>query len=255
MNEKYGTKWSRDETILAMELYCRTPFSKIGKDNPEIVELAKLIGRTPSSVGLKMANIAHFDPGIRKQNLSGMGNASKLDEEIFKEFHENMLLLSNEVDRIKAGLVSSVAEDTLINNYGGYDSVSAHKNRIGQTRFREYVLASYNSHCCITGLAEKKLLLASHIKPWSDCDDATEKTNPCNGLCLNPWHDRAFDKGFITIDKNYKVIVSEQLNKCDMDDNTRAWLREYENKQIILPDKFAPGRRFIEYHNDVVFLG
>ena len=45
--------WTREETILAFELYCQTPFGKIHKENPDIIELAKLINRTPSAVGLK----------------------------------------------------------------------------------------------------------------------------------------------------------------------------------------------------------
>ena len=58
-------KWSREETILAFDLYCRTPLKKITKTNKDIIELAKLLVRTPSSVGLKMANLAHFDPEIQ----------------------------------------------------------------------------------------------------------------------------------------------------------------------------------------------
>ena len=52
MNNRNGEKWSREETILAYELYCRTPFSKISQTNPEIIKLAELLGRTPGSVGL-----------------------------------------------------------------------------------------------------------------------------------------------------------------------------------------------------------
>lgn len=61
MKNRNGVKWSRDETILAFGLYCRTLFGKIGQSNPDIVELAELLGRTPGSVGLKMHNLAHFD--------------------------------------------------------------------------------------------------------------------------------------------------------------------------------------------------
>ena len=53
-NERMGIKWSREETILAFDLYCRTPFRKISQGNPEIIELAQLLGRTPGAVGLKM---------------------------------------------------------------------------------------------------------------------------------------------------------------------------------------------------------
>ena len=49
--------WTREETILAFDLYCKVPFSKISKTNEKIIDLAKVIGRTPSAVGLKMANL------------------------------------------------------------------------------------------------------------------------------------------------------------------------------------------------------
>ena len=50
---KYRKKWSEDETILAFYNYCQIPFGKIDHRNPRIIEIAKLIGRTPSSVSLK----------------------------------------------------------------------------------------------------------------------------------------------------------------------------------------------------------
>lgn len=69
MANRNGVKWSREETILAYELYCRTPFSKISQSNPEIKKLAELLGRTPGSVGLKMHNLAHYDPELKKEML------------------------------------------------------------------------------------------------------------------------------------------------------------------------------------------
>ena len=71
-NERMGIKWSREETILAFDLYCRTPFRKISQGNPEIIELAQLLGRTPGAVGLKMHNLAHYDPELQKRNITAM---------------------------------------------------------------------------------------------------------------------------------------------------------------------------------------
>ena len=67
--DRTGIKWSREETILAFDLYCRTPFGKISQGNPEIIKLAHLLGRTPGSVGLKMHNLAHYDPELQKRSL------------------------------------------------------------------------------------------------------------------------------------------------------------------------------------------
>lgn len=57
--DRTGIKWSREETILAFDLYCRTPFGKISQGNLKIIKLVHLLGRTPDSVGLKMHNLAH----------------------------------------------------------------------------------------------------------------------------------------------------------------------------------------------------
>ena len=70
--------WTREETILAFDLYCKVPFSKISKTNEKIIDLAKVIGRTPSAVGLKMANLARFDKELQSRDVSGMSHGSKL---------------------------------------------------------------------------------------------------------------------------------------------------------------------------------
>ena len=68
-------------------------------------------------------------------------------------------------------------------------------------------------------------------------------------------HDKAFDRGFITIDKDYRIVNSRFIKDVTMDDKTREWFSYYNGKEIILPDKFLPGEKFIEYHNDVIFKG
>lgn len=255
-----GIKWSREETILAYELYCRTPFSKISQSNPEIKELAKLLGRTPGSVGLKMHNLAHYDPELQRRNISAMAHGSKLDGEIFIEFCNDWTELSYQAQSIRAKMQNREVEELI--DIGDIDEIppgeyreKMMKNRVGQYFFRMSVLNSYRNRCCITGIRKSDLLIASHIKPWSVCDEKTERTNPCNGLCLNSLHDKAFDKGLITLDKNLKLIVSREMKNVEMDDKTREWFYCYEGKQICLPDKFLPGKNFIEYHNDTIFLG
>ena len=129
------------------------------------------------------------------------------------------------------------------------------KTRVGQYFFRMAVLTSYRNRCCITGMEKPELLVASHIKPWKDSDEKTERTNPSNGLCLNSLHDKAFDRGFITIDNRYRIVMSSKLKDVRMDAETRDWFWSYEGKEIILPEKFLPDKDFIQYHNDVVFKG
>ena len=255
-----GIKWNREETILAFELYCRTPFGKITGNNPEIIELANLLGRTPGSVGLKMHNLAHFDPELQKRNISAMAHGSKLDFEIFQEFSNDWESLSYQAQIIKAEMMSVPAVDVIqMDDIPQLPEGLTHdqmiKARVGQYFFRLSVLTAYSNRCCVTGLQLPNLLIASHIKPWAKSDEKTERTNPCNGLALNPFHDKAFDKGFITIDKNYQVVISPQIREVSMDKETRDWFMSYDHQQISMPEKFLPGKSFIEYHNDMVFRG
>lgn len=260
MDERYRVKWTREETILAFDLYCRTPFAKIVKTNKDIVALAELLGRTPSSVSLKMANLAHHDPAVIARNLKGMSNSSKLDKEIVEEFYQDWTELSYQAQLILSKYkkidIQSLNPAFLIEKLpAGLDAERETKIRVGQYFFRTSVLSAYGNACCVTGMKNPELLIASHIKPWKVSDTKTERTNPCNGLCLNALHDKAFDRGFITIDSQYRIVISKKIAEMEMDKKTREWFNSYANQQIILPEKFCPGKNFIEYHNDVIFQG
>jgi len=258
MVDRTGIKWSREETILAFDLYCKTPFGKIGQSNPDIIELAKLLGRTPGSISLKMHNLAHYDPELQKRNVTAMAHGSKLDAEIYREFSNDWDELAYQAQEIKARMMNKKIGDMI--DLGDIQEMPSGeyreqmmKTRVGQYFFRMSVLNSYGNRCCITGLDNSKLLIASHIKPWSVSNIKTERTNPSNGLCLNSLHDKAFDKGLITIDIKYRIIISRELKNAEMDEDTRGWFMSYDGREILLPDKFLPGKEFIEYHNDVIY--
>ena len=249
MNEsKYGTKWTENETILAFYYYCKIPFGKISMRNPEIIRLSKMLGRTPGSVALKLANLAHYDPSLQVRNVSGMRNTSRLDREIADKFYSNWEELSFRAKQIEN---SMVVEDIL--PPPGTEVEAIVKQRVNQSFFRESVLSAYGEKCCVTGMGIPAMLIASHIKPWKDSDPNTERTNPCNGLCLNAMHDRAFDKGLITVLPDFTIRISSELKK-DNNNNGTNWLIACDKQKIHVPDKFIPQREFLEYHNDVIFV-
>ena len=261
--ENDGKKWTWEETLIAFELYSRIPYSKISGNNAEVIKTALLLKRKPGAVAKKLFNIAAHDPKQLSRGVSGLSHSSKLDKEIWERFEENSFEIS--VDSKKAiSKLAGVSIDTMIDNEGdslivemfpyGEDREVATNVRIGQYFFRGAVLSAYHRKCCITGISEAKLLIASHIKPWKVSDIRKERTNPRNGLCLNALHDKAFDQGLITLNDKYELIMSDRIMACDMDDDTRDWFISYKGKQIDLPDKFLPDKDFIHYHNDVVFL-
>lgn len=87
--------------------------------------------------------------------------------------------------------------------------------RTNWTVFRKRVLASFGGRCCKTGTTGDKPLVASHIKPWAVCsgEDAWRRMDSRNGLCLNVLHDRAFDRGMITLDDSCRVELSPDIER------------------------------------------
>jgi putative restriction endonuclease len=251
--------WTSEETILAFALYCKTPFGKIDHNNPVIIELASIIGRTPSAISMKMCNFGRFDSERKKRNVAGLKNGSKLDETIWNEFSQNGESLVTEAAIIMARYTSRpVAEQVDMTDLPdlpeGEEKDQIVKTRLNQQFFREALLSSYNSACCVTGINISELLIASHIKPWRVSDPKTERTKPSNGLLLNALHDKAFDKGFISINPSFEILVSSKLSGLIANKVIYDWFLSFQGKQITLPEKFIPEKEFIEYHNDVIFL-
>ncbi|MBS1259566.1 MAG: hypothetical protein MAG551_02639 [Candidatus Scalindua arabica] len=240
--------WTRTELILAINLYCKTQFGRIHNRNPEIIKLSKLIDRTPSSVSYKLANFASIDPSLPRK---GASNVSKLDIEVWNEFFNDWEKLAFESEKLVSKYdKKSLATDIEILPLEGYDRESVVKRRVNQAFFRKTVLASYNFSCCITGLSITELLVASHIIPWSK--DEKNRLNPRNGLCLNALHDKAFDKGIISITEKFRIIVSSRLKK-----NTKfpekELINKYDGQLISLPNRFLPDSEFLSYHRKHIF--
>jgi putative restriction endonuclease len=254
-DDKYGQKWSYEETILAYYYYCKIPFGKIHKANSEIIRIASILKRTPSSVVFKMGNLGHFDPQLQKRNISGLSNASKTDAEIVARFYNNWEELIHYANRIEIEYTPADVRPIQAENDHpiGATREQMVRARLNQQFFRETVLSSYLQRCCITGINISTLLIASHIKPWAESDPKTERTNPCNGLCLNALHDKAFDKGLITVLPSYIVRVSSRL-KSQATNDFIGLLVLCDGQSIQLPKKFIPHREFLEYHNDRIFV-
>jgi len=252
---KEGQKlWTRDELILAINLYCKMPFGKMHRGNHDIIDLANLIGRTPSAIARKLGNFASFDPTLKARGIGGLPNAGKLDEAIWNEFYNDWNNRLIESEKLLANYKDTTIEKiSNINLFDlpteGIEKERLVNTRVNQSLFRKIILATYNSKCCITGIDSPELLVASHIVPWSK--DVKNRLNPMNGICLNALHDKAFDNGLITISADdYTLIISNRLKKKNMPDAILQYFIKYEGLSITLPDKFLPHKEFLKQHND-----
>jgi len=250
-----NNNWSKEETIIAFNVYCKIPFKSSSKTNPAIIKFANIIGRTPSALNMKVGNFGRLDPELKKQGIVGLTNGSKLEEIVWNEFHGNWNKLAYESERLIAEYQQKTVEEStgvdLSDIPLGKEREQIVKTRVNQSFFRSTVLASYNQKCCVTGLSIPDFLVASHIIPWKK--DEKNRLNPQNGLCLNSIHDRAFDQGFITITTDYKVLVSKYFNDYANEKAVKDLFLKYDKQSIILPDKFLPAKEFLEWHNDELF--
>jgi putative restriction endonuclease len=80
--------WTRDQLLVAFNLYCKIPFSKTKATNPSVIHVANLIGRSPAAVAMKLGNFGSFDTALHTKGISGLSGASKADLSIWEEFNQ-----------------------------------------------------------------------------------------------------------------------------------------------------------------------
>jgi len=256
MLRKNQIAWTRDELLVAINLYCKTPFGRIHIRNPEIIALATLLGRTPGSVSYKLANFASIDENLDRK---GASNVSNLDRAVWAEFFADWDGMVFESERRMAelrgvSLEAAVRDKTEVDGEDivipeGKTREAVVRLRVNQGFFRRTVLSSYDGACCITGLTVPELLVGSHIVPWAA--DSGNRTNPRNGLCLNVLHDKAFDRGLIAVDEGNRVVVSSRVRKLGLE-QARAVL-EVEGAVLRMPRRFLPDPGLLAWHRERIF--
>jgi putative restriction endonuclease len=257
-----AVKWTREHLLVALNLYCKLPFGSFNATNAMVKEVAAKMGRSASSLSMKLCNLASLDPVHRARGVKGLEGASRQDREMWDEFHTNLAVLGAESEQRLHDLfthderqeVDFLARDKvqLVTPSGPTETQATVKVRRGQQFFRQIVLNSYDVRCCISGINVPRLLVASHIKPWGKFP--TERLNPRNGLCLSTLHDAAFDVGLIALDGNLKVVLSNQLRKFFPQPALEQNFVPFEGQPIRLPEKLAePDPEFLRFHREEVF--
>lgn len=249
--------WTREELILAFNLYLKIPFGKMHSTNKDVIHLANLIGRTPNSIALRLVNFASVDPVLKARGIKGMDGGTKIVQPIWDEFFHNqeeLVFLSEQILAQKENVsIENKYQDVLfdLKDLKGETAIRQVKTRVNQSVFRQMVLANYSSKCAITGIDIPQLLFASHIIPWSA--NEKERLNPENGICLSPLYDKAFDKGLIGVNTNYEIIISKELKKKKETTFYSNHFASVENIKITEPVKYLPRKEFLEFHLDTIF--
>lgn len=256
--EKSTRIWTEDEVLLALYLYFQLPFGQLDARNPEVKKLAEAIGRTSGSVAMKLGNLASLDPKIVESGRKGLSKASKLDREVYARFGRDWDGLvevarakwHSLVDRASGASFGNGVQDAReaysFEPYSGSSTVeTVIQQRVGQGFFRRAVLANFNECCCVSGIAEPKVLVASHIRPWGI--DGANRHNPANGLLLSGTLDRAFDAGLISVNGKMRVAVAEAL-LSNVNQETREYFSLFHGISLRPAVRFDPDPAFLDWH-------
>lgn len=253
-------KWSERELMTVLGVYFRLTFGQLNQTNSLIQQVAGRLERTPGSVAMKLSNIASLDPAITGTGRKGLSGASSLDRKVWAEFSSNtdkwMPIIEASLQQLLLGEASqelNQPDERIDADFTGINVEAVVKRRQGQSLFRDAVFTAYQSRCCITGIADTRLLIASHIKPWRT--DEKNRLNPRNGLCLSALADRAFDQGMISLTDNYEILVSTTLKTQSDNKHIHDTFCSNEGLKIRLPEKFLPEVEFLDWHRENLFLG
>lgn len=257
-------RWTRDELLVALNVYHKLTFGQLHARQPIIVALAEKLGRGANSVAMKLCNFASLDPALRLRGIKGLPGTSALDRTVWDEFHEDLpqtVPATEQALRDLFGVDESSELEFLPKEgvrvrkrapLGPTEAVGTVKLRRGQEYFREAVINNCGGRCAITGLNVRDLLIASHILPWGKYPD--QRLNVRNGLSLSRLHDAAFDRGLIGFDDGYRLLLSpslkEQMSQRSVVENFGA----YAGETLHFPDDAAlPDLAFLSIHRTTIF--
>lgn len=172
--------------------------------------------------------------------LLGQFDPSVVEADIGLAFNEHY------IDQTESNVLQQIEQDLSLSDTDRTSSILA---RRGQGIFRRNV-EKIEQRCRVTGLKDRRLLTASHIKPWRSCETAQERLDGFNGLMLAPQIDRLFDIGLITFEKNGNVVVSKSLSE---ESQTALALASAVDNGV---GSFSDGQEhYLRYHRTQIFLG
>lgn len=250
--------WSLPEATLALSLYAVTPSSKLKANNPQIIGLAKIIGRAPGAVKCRLHNFASLD---KRATGRGFNHISELDRLVWNKYSDGqelqLLPLMNDAVDIACNHFNKDLEladwlDTSDSNLSSSSTPSSPDNysdllvdstlpgeseveilckrRRSQGFFRQAVLANFNCTCAISGCSIRSLVEAAHILPWAD--HPYERLKQSNGLALNPFFHAAFDQNLLGISPDGKVSISRRLLRDGGNNLTRQSLQSIDGMEL-----------------------
>lgn len=180
---------------------------------------------------------------VALEYITKFANKNKLMPEIIDKAHKLLKSQQNSIVEIEPNIIEQIKEiesdDKLLKN----EKKTLVKIRLGQSNYRKKLI-EYWGKSCVTSLEMLELLIASHIKPFCECNEK-EKYDLFNGLLLTPNYDKLFDNYLISFDQTGGILISTLLEKSDLI-KLGVSKEDKLNSEKISPNHFE----YLKYHND-----
>ncbi|WP_241079519.1 HNH endonuclease [Natranaerofaba carboxydovora] len=182
---------------------------------------------------------------FREWKLEPYISSEDFIEKLLTENNFEVLYYDNHIYSWPENTETSKVRESKLEYISNPEIESITKNRVKQGVFRKKLLNKYKK-CCLCGLDEERLLVASHIKPWSHSNNH-EKLDINNGLLLCVTHDALFDNGFISFEDNGSIIVSNNL------DQTTKNLMNIKDNDSLLFNLPTESKKYLDWHKSNCF--
>ena len=149
-------------------------------------------------------------------------------------------------NRLKGKTLQPVDAVASVDRFGKPQLVAP---RLGQGTFRVIITDAYRRRCVFTSSPVLHVLDAAHIRPFA----SNGPHDPRNGLLLRQDVHTLFDRGYITVTPEHRVVVSRQIK--DEFENGHEYYAEH-GKTIALPGPpdLRPADEFLAWHNENVYV-
>ncbi len=149
------------------------------------------------------------------------------------------------IDPTKREIIEEQKEIDILNPKNETEEkIVREKYRKKQTKYRLELLEKMPA-CLITKVSDDRLLVACHVKPYSECESEEEKYDVKNGIVLTPTYHTLFDLGFISFSSEGKLLISPFLSNLN---KQRLCLHEQNIYRLQTGTE-----KYMKYHRENIF--
>ena len=119
---KNSNNWTEEQITIVLYEYCRNPFGQFSATKPFVMELGKLLGRTPGAIVRKVGNLASFDPQMKVRGVGGLAHTAKLDEVVWNKYFGHWDQLAYDAEVLLAKVKNKELEESTLSNFAPKNS-------------------------------------------------------------------------------------------------------------------------------------